>query len=62
MIQQFHLSLNKQVISYVSKLLPSGITQDIYVHADRHLFNPDNGKQPKTFGFNILIFNHFLTF
>ena len=26
MIQQFHPSLNKQVISYVSKLFPSGIT------------------------------------
>ena len=25
-------------------------------------FNPDNGKQPETFGSNILIFNLFLTF
>ena len=46
----------KQVISYVSKLFPSGITEDIYVRVDGHLFNPDDGKQPKTFGLNILIF------
>ena len=26
------------------------------------IFNPDDGKQPKTFGSNILIFNHFITF
>ena len=45
-----------QVISYVSKLFPSGITEDIYVRVDGHLFNPDDGKQPKTFGLNILIF------
>jgi len=25
------------------------------------IFNPDDGKQLKMFGFNILIFNHFLT-
>ena len=56
MIQQFRPSLNKQVISYVSKLFPSGITEDIYVRVDGHLFNPDDGKQPKTFGLNILIF------
>ena len=24
---------------------------------DGHLFNPDDSKQPKTFGLNILIFN-----
>ena len=30
MIQQFRPSLNKQVISYVSKLFPTGITTDIY--------------------------------
>ena len=36
MIQQFRPSLNKQVISYVSKLFPTGITQDTYawMHAD----------------------------
>ena len=56
MIQQFRPSLNKQVISYVSKLFPSGITWDIYVRVVGHLFNPDDGKQPKTFGLNILIF------
>ena len=35
---------------------PSGITEDIYVRVDGHLCNPDDGKQPKTFGLNILIF------
>ena len=60
MIQQFRPSLNKQVISYVSKLFPSGITWDIYVRVDGHLFNPDDGKQPKTFGSNILIFFNLL--
>ena len=60
MIQQFRPSLNKQVISYVSKLFPSGITEDIYVRVDGHLFNPDDGKQPKTFGLNILIFFNLL--
>ena len=38
MIQQFRPSLNKQVISYVSKLFPSGITEDIHVRVDGHLF------------------------
>ena len=56
MIQQFRPSLNKQVISYVSKLFLSGITWDIYVHVVGHFFNPDDGKQPKTFSLNILIF------
>ena len=26
------------------------------MHADGHFFNPDDGKQPKTFGLNFLIF------
>ena len=56
MIQQFRPSLNKQVISYVSKLFPSGITEDIYVPVNGHLFfNPDDGKQPKTFGLNTFL-------
>ena len=48
MIQQFCPSLNKQVISYGTR-------------ADGHHFNPGDGKQPKTFGFNILILQ-FLAF
>ena len=51
-------------ISFVSKLFPSGITLDIYawMRGNGHHFNPDDGKQPKTFGLNILIFTVFLTF
>jgi len=46
--------LNKQVISYVSKLFPTGITYYICMLVDGH-FNPDDGKQPETFGLNFLI-------
>jgi len=38
MIEQHRPSLNKQIISYVSKLFPSGITSDIYASAHGHHF------------------------
>ena len=39
-----------------------GDDSTLYSNNRKTLFNPDDVKQPKTFGLNILIFNHFLTF
>ena len=50
MIQQFRPSLNKQVISQreLHKIYMHGCVRTV-------IFYPDDGKQPKAFGFNILI-------
>ena len=52
MIQQWNLSLNKQVHCYVAKLFPSGITWTIKcVHADGLLYADDDLIKSKTYGF-----------